>query len=146
VSPLSSPLHALAALALAAATLPCAAQQLRLEVVPEAALLTEQRQAAASDANSSIATSARTFSDTSTLRSNWLGSAIQIERPLSDGTGQYTKPKVRVGLPSETMRSFLNSAGLPAEKCQLPMVKAKTKLAEGDASGTLWLYARCTFR
>lgn len=140
-------MHALAALALAAATLPSVAQQLRLEVVPEAALLTEQRQAAESDANSWAASGARTFSSTSSVsRSNWLGSAIQIEQPLSDGTGQYTKPKVRVGLPSDTMRSFLNSAGLPAEKCQLPMVKAKTKLAEGDASGTLWLFARCTFR
>lgn len=138
-------MHALAALALAAATLPCAAQQLRLDVVPEAALLTEQRQAAESDANPLIATSVRSFSGTSTLRSSWLGSAIQVETPMSDGTGQYSKPKVRVGLPSETMRNFLNSAGLPAEKCQLPMLRAKTKLAQGDASGTVYLFARCTF-
>ena len=119
--------------------------QLQLDVVPEAALLTEQRQAATSDAHSWIAKSARSFSGTSTSTSRWLGSAVQIEAPLSDGTGQYSKPKIRVGLPSDTMRNFLNSAGLPAEKCQLPMLKARTKVNDGDVSGTLWLFARCTF-
>ena len=117
------------------ASVPSSAQ-LRLDVVPETALLTEQRQAAASDTHSWIATSARSFSGTSTSTSSWLGSAVQIERPLSDGTGQYSKPKVRVGLPSDTMRNFLNSAGLPAEKCQLPMLKARTKVNDGDVSGT----------
>ena len=62
-------------------------------------------------------------------------------------TGQYTRPKFHVGVPSESMRGFLNSAGFSAEKCQLPMVRARTKSSgDGDINGTLWLYARCTFR
>ena len=45
------------------------------------------------------------------------------------------------------MRSFLNSAGFSADKCQLPMVRARTKSnGDGDINGTLWLFARCTFR
>ena len=45
------------------------------------------------------------------------------------------------------MRGFLNSAGFSADKCQLPMVRARTKSrGDGDINGTLWLYARCTFR
>jgi hypothetical protein len=44
------------------------------------------------------------------------------------------------------MRGFMNSAGFDTDKCQLPMVRARTKSSgDGDINGTLWLYARCTF-
>ncbi|HVE88172.1 MAG TPA: hypothetical protein VNA44_00585 [Burkholderiaceae bacterium] len=131
-------------LALAAATFPCAAQ-LRLDVVPESALPSPQRSLGGASALSAPATTARTFSGSAS--SSWIGSAIQLEEPRATGTGHYTRPKFHVGVPSESMRGFLNSAGFSAEKCQLPMVRARTKSSgDGDINGTLWLYARCTFR
>jgi hypothetical protein len=127
---------------LAVAALPCAAQ-LNLDVLPEAALAGHKR---APDRGSalSLPDTSRSFAPAS---SSWLGSAIQLEEPRATGTGQYTRPKIHVGLPSDSMRSFLNSAGFSADKCQLPMVRARTKSnGDGDINGTLWLFARCTFR
>ena len=131
-------------LLLAAATFQCTAQ-LRLDVLPEAALPRHQRAASSASALSLPATTSRTFSGSSS--SSWLGSAIQLEEPRVTSTGQYTRPKFHVGLPSEAMRGFMNSAGFDTDKCQLPMVRARTKSSgDGDINGTLWLFARCTFR
>jgi hypothetical protein len=144
-----TPLRALLApifgLSLAAATLPCAAQ-LRLDVVPESALPpTQQRALAGTSALSLPARTTQSFSASS--GSSWLGSAIQLEEPRATGSGQYTRPKFHVGIPSESMRGFMNSAGFDTDKCQLPMVRARTKSnGDGNINGTLWLYARCTFR
>ena len=148
-TPLLSLLEPPLGLLLAAAALPCAAQ-LRLDVLPEGALARHQR--AASSASAAIgasalslpATTSRTFAAST---SSWLGSAIQLEEPRATSTGQYTRPKFHVGVPSESMRGFLNSAGFDTDKCQLPMVRARTKSnGDGDINGTLWLFARCTFR
>lgn len=79
--------------------------------------------------------------------SRWLGSTVQLELPRDAGSGQYTRPKFIVGLPSDSMKSWMNSAGLEADHCMLPMLRARTRMsADGDINGTLWLYARCTFR
>jgi hypothetical protein len=89
---------------------------------------------------------ATTYSFTASAGSTWIGSAIQLEQPRVNSLGQYTRPKFHVGVPSDSMRGFLNSAGFTAEKCQLPMVRARTKSnGDGDINGTLWLFARCTF-
>ena len=69
---------------------------------------------------------------------SWLGGALQVEgaRVTSDGT--YTRPKVMIGVPSESMKSWMNSAGLNAEQCLLPMVRARARVsAEGEASGVM---------
>ena len=144
-TPLQTLLAPIFGLSLAAATLPCAAQ-LRLDVVPEGALPpTEQRALAGTSALSLPAATTQSFSASS--GSSWLGSAIQLEEPRATGTGQYTRPKFHVGVPSESMRGFMNSAGFDTDKCQLPMVRARTKsTGDGNINGTLWLYARCTFR
>ena len=148
-------MHKLVALALVAATFPCAAQ-LRLDVMPEVRPLVPPQQTSAAASGSSLqagsdsslqAFGTRSFYGTSASDSSWLGSAIRVEAPLATATGQYTKPKVIVGLPSDSMRSFLNSVGFTAERCMLPTVKARAKVgAGGDVDGgTLWLSARCTF-
>ena len=136
-------------LLLAAAALPCAAQ-LRLDILPEGALARQQSAAPSAAALSGAsalslpATTSRAFAASS---STWLGSAIQLEEPRVTSTGQYTRPKFHVGLPSESMRGFMNSAGFDTDKCQLPMVRARTRSSgDGDINGTLWLFARCTFR
>ena len=144
-TPLQTLLAPILGLSLTAATLPCAAQ-LRLDVVPEGALPpTQQRALAGTSALSLPAATTQSFSASS--GSSWLGSAIQLEEPRATGTGQYTRPKFHVGVPSESMRGFMNSAGFDTDKCQLPMVRARTKSSgDGNINGTLWLYARCTFR
>lgn len=77
----------------------------------------------------------------------WIGDSVRLEVPRDIVTGQYARPKVVVGLQSQSMRSWMHMAGLDAEHCMLPMLRARTRMtAEGDVSGTLWLYARCTFR
>lgn len=77
----------------------------------------------------------------------WLGGAVQVEAPRQTPTGSYTKPRVVIGLPSEPMRDWMNSTGLAVEQCLLPMLRARARIsAEGEASGTMWVYARCTFQ
>ena len=78
---------------------------------------------------------------------SWLGGAVQVEASRTNIDGSYKRPKVIVGLPSESMKSWLNSAGFPTEQCLLPMVRARARINnDGEASGTFWLYARCTFQ
>ena len=143
-TPLQTLLAPILGLSLTAATLPCAAQ-LQLDVVPESALAPTQDRVVAGAAARSLPATTRSYSASSD--SSWLGSAIQLEEPRATGTGQYTRPKFHVGVPSESMRGFMNSAGFDTDKCQLPMVRARTKsTGDGNINGTLWLYARCTFR
>ena len=142
-TPLQALLAPIFGLSLMAATLPCAAQ-LQLDVVPESALAPTQDRVVAGAAARSLPATTRSYSASSD--SSWLGSAIQLEEPRATGTGQYTRPKFHVGVPSESMRGFMNSAGFDTDKCQLPMVRARTKSnGDGNINGTLWLYARCTF-
>jgi hypothetical protein len=78
---------------------------------------------------------------------SWLGGALQVEAARENSNGTYTRPKLIIGLPSETMKDWMNSAGFAAEQCLLPMVRARARVnAEGEASGAMWLYARCTFQ
>ncbi|HTN48405.1 MAG TPA: hypothetical protein VMK32_03130 [Burkholderiaceae bacterium] len=88
--------------------------------------------------------------DADTLQSrdvNWLGGAVQYEAPREAINGTYTRPKIAVGVPSESLKEWMNSAGFAAEQCLLPMVRARARVgADGDAGGTLWLQARCSFQ
>ena len=143
-TPLLNLIRSLLGCVLAGVALSCAAQ-LRLDVVPETALpRAHHRLAAGTSVQSLPPATSRTF--TASAGSTWIGSAIQLEEPRVNSLGQYTRPKFHVGVPSESMRGFLNSAGFAADKCQLPMVRARTKSnGDGDINGTLWLFARCTF-
>ena len=139
----------LIAATLAAAALPSAAQSLvaplQIDVAPETTQLVQNQRS--SDQVLPTASVAQSYSGAVASTSSWLGNAIQFEAPRPTSLGQYSRPKFHVGLPSESMRGFLNSAGFDADKCQLPMLRARTKSnGDGDINGTLWLYARCTFR
>jgi hypothetical protein len=77
----------------------------------------------------------------------FLGSTLQLDLPRYDSSGKYVRPRFYVGMQSDSMRNWMNSTGLAAEKCMLPMVRARTHMSgDGEVSGTLWMYARCTFR
>lgn len=75
----------------------------------------------------------------------FLGSTLQLDLPRYDSEGKYVRPKFYVGMRSESMRNLANAAGLGAEKCMLPMVRARTHMSgDGELSGTLYVYARCS--
>ena len=138
------------AVALGLGSLPSAAQlqvaQPQVDVMPETALLIPRQKSAGVTSPLPTISSTRSFSGVPASTSSWLGTAVQLDAPVATATGQYTRPKFHVGMPSESMRGFLNSAGFAADKCQLPMVRARTKSnGDGDINGTLWLFARCTF-
>lgn len=103
--------------------------------------------APAQSSESEAAQPTRAFADTTLRGAGWLGNSVRLDVPRDVVTGQYARPKFVVGVPSESMKSWMNSAGLGAEHCMLPMLRARTRMsADGDVNGTLWLYARCTFR
>jgi hypothetical protein len=137
-------LQAAASFALAAA-LPTAAAQLRLATVPDN-LLRPASIAMPPDTATRASTPLPAKPTTSYAGTAWYGSAVQLELPRDAGNGTYTRPKVVVGLPSDSMRNMMNSAGVATKNCMLPMLRARTKMnADGDINGTLWVYARCTF-
>jgi hypothetical protein len=77
---------------------------------------------------------------------NVLGSTVQLDMPRYDSSGKYVRPKFYVGLQSDSMRNVMNSTGLAADKCMLPMVRARTRVSgDGEVTASLWVYARCTF-
>jgi hypothetical protein len=76
----------------------------------------------------------------------FLGSTLQLDLPRYDASGKYVRPKFYVGKKSDSMRYWMNSAGISADKCMLPLVRARTHMGgDGDVSGSLWVYARCSF-
>lgn len=128
-----------------ATTLPSAAAQLRLATVPDN-LLRPTSIAMPAAAATPAPTPQASRSTTSYAGSAWYGSAVQLELPRDAGNGTYTRPKFIVGLPSDSMRNMMKSAGVTTKYCMLPMLRARTRMnGDGDINGTLWLYARCTF-
>jgi hypothetical protein len=126
-----------------------ATAQMRVEAVPDSVLRPYPVRAADPTVGTlavarsapQFAASAPRFRDYS-----WLGGAVQVEGPRATFDGRYTRPKVVVGVPSEAMKGWMNAAGVPAEQCLLPMVRARARLSpDGEANGALWLYARCSF-
>lgn len=88
-----------------------------------------------------------TTSDRAPRDYSWMKGAVQmIEQPPDPVTGAYKRPKIVVGVPSFAMKNWLKASGIAAERCMLPMVRARAKVSEeGEASGSLQLFARCTF-
>lgn len=80
------------------------------------------------------------------LRANRWSSASLVEMPRDAVPGRYQRPRYALGFRSEALRGWLKEAGIDAQSCIAPVLRLRTKLSgEGDFSGTLWLYARCSF-
>ena len=135
--------------------------QVRADAMPESVLrpanLTATKPAADSPAGTMRAPSAgpvprsEILTPSTTLplsySTQFLGSTLQLDLPRYDSEGKYVRPKFYVGMQSESMRNWANAAGLGAEKCMLPMVRARTHMSgDGELSGTLYVYARCSLR
>lgn len=139
---------------------PYAFAQMRAEAVPEAVLRPAHllTTAPAVDVPSAAAMPrsalgnprSESFAPNTTLpvsySTTFLGSTLQLDMPRYDSGGNYVRPKFYVGMQSHTMRNWMNSTGLAADKCMLPMLRARTHLSgDGEVGGSLWVYARCTF-
>jgi len=133
------PLPSAIALALALGATAVSAQ-IRPESLPPDLLVPAQWAGPAATVAPSL--QSRTARDLSAA-SLWLGSTVQIE-PARLVDGRWVRPQVNLGLPSESLRGLLREGGLGARQCMLPMVRARTSLSGGDASGALWVYMRCS--
>jgi hypothetical protein len=135
--------------AVAAALCTTAVAQMRMDAVPQSVLRPYSARDLGAVPPDAAARSAY-MPPAAALRSrdySWLGGALQVESARETPDGRYTRPKVIIGLPSESMKGWMNSAGFSTEQCLLPMLRARARLsADGEASGAMWLYARCTFQ
>jgi hypothetical protein len=76
-----------------------------------------------------------------------LGSAVHLEMPRMAPNGQFTRPRIVLGLVSSEMKSWMRAQGIAAEQCMLPLVRARARLNQEtrEFSAGLTLFARCTF-
>jgi hypothetical protein len=144
-------LQSLGAGVIIASLAPGAVAQVKVQAIPDSVLrpYAVQHTGTAPTVAASVpaAPSSAPAADLQLRDYSWLGGAVQVEASRTTIDGTYRRPKVIVGLPSESMKSWLNSAGFPTEQCLLPMVRARARINnDGEASGALWLYARCTFQ
>jgi len=61
-------------------------------------------------------------------------------------SGSYKRPHHAFGYRWQAAESWLHDQGIDAQSCYLPMVRLHSKVSAGGASGTLWLYGRCSFK
>lgn len=83
-----------------------------------------------------------------TYQMSLIGStSVTLETARFTSDGRYVRPRLTVGSESPQLRSWMNSIGVPAERCQLPTFRARVKRDEGtgDIGSTFWMSARCRF-
>ncbi len=73
--------------------------------------------------------------------------ATLVEIPSPNIIGAPRRPHHAIGVRSPMLESALHEVGIDASHCLAPVVRLHTKLSSAfDLSGTLWVYARCSFR
>jgi hypothetical protein len=83
-----------------------------------------------------------------TYQMTLLGStSVTLETARFTSDGRYVRPRLSIGNESPQLRSWMNSIGVPAERCQLPTFRARVRRDEGtgDIGSTVWMSARCKF-
>lgn len=83
-----------------------------------------------------------------TYQVNLMGSTtVVLETARFTSDGRYVRPRLTIGNESPQLRSWMTSIGVPAERCQLPMFRARVRRDEGtgDIGSTFWMSARCKF-
>lgn len=83
-----------------------------------------------------------------TYQMNLLGStSVTLETARLTSDGRYVRPRLTIGSESAELKSWMNSIGVPAERCQLPTFRARVRRDEGtgDIGSTVWMSARCRF-
>lgn len=71
---------------------------------------------------------------------------IELPPDVAPG-GTYKRPHHAFGYRWRAAEAWLRDRGFDAQTCYLPMMRLHTRFSLSDgASGTLWLYGRCTFK
>lgn len=75
------------------------------------------------------------------------GSSVVLETARFTSDGRYVRPRLTIGSESPELKSWMKSAGIQAERCMLPMVRARMRRDEatGDVGTAFWVTARCRF-
>lgn len=75
------------------------------------------------------------------------GSGVMLEMARVGPNGQFVRPRLLIGRQSPELRSWMNSVGLPAERCMLPQFRGRLKRVEetGKYGAAVLVSARCTF-
>ena len=78
---------------------------------------------------------------------NLIGSTVLLETARYTPDGRYVRPRLTIGSESPELKSWMKSAGFQAERCMLPMVRARVRRDEatGDIGTAFWVSARCKF-
>lgn len=76
-----------------------------------------------------------------------IGSSVMLEVARVTPDGRYQRPRLVIGHSSPELKSWMSSAGIPAERCMLPLVRGRMKRDQntGDVGAAIWVSARCTF-
>jgi len=91
----------------------------------------------------------RVYAPTSDLAVSSSGSSFaMVELPADApmGNGSYRRPHHAFGYRWRSAESWLRDQGIDAQNCYLPMMRLNTKLSASGASGTVWVYGRCSFK
>jgi hypothetical protein len=75
------------------------------------------------------------------------GSTVLLETARITSDGRYVRPRLTIGSESAELKSWMKSAGIQAERCMLPVVRARMRRDEatGDIGTAFWVSARCKF-
>jgi len=74
-----------------------------------------------------------------------LNSFVQVEMPRDLGDGRYSRPRVRLGMQSESLKSLAQSIGLQPDRCTLPGLRARSSASSDELSASVTVFARCSF-
>jgi len=83
-----------------------------------------------------------------TYQMSLIGStSVVLETARLTSDGRYVRPRLTIGSESHGLRLWMNSIGVPTERCMLPTFRARVKRDEGtgDVGSTFWVSARCKF-
>lgn len=78
---------------------------------------------------------------------NLVGRGVVLEMPRVGPDGKFQRPRLLIGRQSPELSAWMKEAGLPPERCMLPMFRGRLNRAPetGRTGIALLVSARCTF-
>lgn len=74
-------------------------------------------------------------------------SGVMMEMARLTPDGRFVRPRVLIGRHSDELRTWMNSIGISADRCMLPMLRGRLKRAPdtGKVGAAILVSARCSF-
>jgi hypothetical protein len=74
-------------------------------------------------------------------------SGLMLEMARTTPDGNYVRPRLIIGRHSDELKSWMNAAGISADRCMLPVLRSRLKRAPetGKTSAAFLVSARCSF-